>query len=339
MSNFEPSDESSLGMLGGRLRQLREDQGLTYDDVAAATHVRPNILSAIEEGRILSVIDAPVYARGFVKTYCEYLYAQDIWTKYSAMLPTASESYSEGDEQDRVDVAMPRPVFKRTSIIWVYVVLVVAVAGAAFLLWSQHRSSSDDGDNGFFLKTEQPSDRLRPQPDPEPGPETADPGPELPASVLSADAASSDDQQPIPSADSGMVAPASSAEPKSVDLSWLDGTELSPASRDIVVPQQQYPDQLLMIEITKPLRLTVQQNGEILTRRNMPIGGARSYDVKLPTPVTLSVGSGADIIWYGKRYDEVGADNGPLELIFDPDGSVAVTSGRSKHFGASENTD
>ena len=72
---------SNLSVLGAHLKSLREAQGLSLDDVGKSTHVRPHILRAIEEGRVEN--EAPMeYARGFIKTYCEFLIAMDLWRKY-----------------------------------------------------------------------------------------------------------------------------------------------------------------------------------------------------------------------------------------------------------------
>ena len=50
------------------LRAAREQQGLSLDDVAARTRVRPALLRALEEGRY-DALPGPVYTRGFLKLY------------------------------------------------------------------------------------------------------------------------------------------------------------------------------------------------------------------------------------------------------------------------------
>jgi cytoskeleton protein RodZ len=57
---------------GERLRQAREDKGLTLRQVEEATHIRRVFLQALEEERIAD-LPGDVYARGFVTTYASHL--------------------------------------------------------------------------------------------------------------------------------------------------------------------------------------------------------------------------------------------------------------------------
>ena len=345
MSHYErPDDNNDLFLLGEQLRELREAQGMSYDDVAKSTHVRPHILKAIEEGR-LEGIAAPVYVRGFVKTYCEFLMAHDLWKKYSARLSSLEPPRSStGGILAPVDISHPRPVFRRTSIIWVYIILVIAVLGATFLLWNQHKNPEKAG-NGFFLRFSSPQAEqpMSPQADfPEstqPEPETATMfaaiSDEMRDESVSAISPISDEQNFATHATASMDL---QQQNLSVDLSWLDGNAPADIGLNIPVAQSQIPDQRLLIETTGPVRLIVQQDGSVVTRRSLVAGGVRSYDVTGSTPVSLSAGNAADVTWYGKKYTPIGSDNKPLGLVFYPDGRVSITEGKSHHFGNSSNT-
>lgn len=58
--------------VGQRLREARTAKGLTLEDVAQATKIRPAFLSAIERGEYHK-LPSPSYAHGFVSNYAEYL--------------------------------------------------------------------------------------------------------------------------------------------------------------------------------------------------------------------------------------------------------------------------
>ena len=58
--------------LGERFRSAREQRGLTLSEVAEHLRIRSVYLSAIEEEH-WSAIGAPVYTRGFLRTYARYL--------------------------------------------------------------------------------------------------------------------------------------------------------------------------------------------------------------------------------------------------------------------------
>ncbi|PWK15486.1 helix-turn-helix domain-containing protein [Tumebacillus permanentifrigoris] len=58
--------------LGTELKQAREQQELTLEQVQQDTKIRSRYLEAIEQGD-LSVLPGLVYARGFIRSYAEYL--------------------------------------------------------------------------------------------------------------------------------------------------------------------------------------------------------------------------------------------------------------------------
>jgi hypothetical protein len=314
-------DGAEIKRLGGMLKALREAQGLTYDDVSLATHMRPHIIQAMENGTIESV-SAPVYARGFIKTYCEYLMASDLWKKYSQGGLSQDDSAESGsdDEEESVDIQHPTPIFRRSSIVWVYIILVMAVTGAAYLLWSQRRESSVREDP-FFLRFPQTV--------------SLDVSAVLPVSDDTGYAASEDGNfteiLPIPvprSPDTPVSRDGDSAV--SGDLSWMYATS---ASDRPLAELPNFIDRTLLIEITgSNNKLTVTQGGKVVTRRTLGIGGRRSYDVTGDVRVTLSSGNKARVTWFGKRYENIGSDNSAITLVFRPDGSVDLLSGKSPHF-------
>src|ERR671930_226343 len=58
--------------VGEQLRGAREAQGLTVYQVAEITKIRTDHVRALEEGKY-DVFAAPVYVRGFVRTYATLL--------------------------------------------------------------------------------------------------------------------------------------------------------------------------------------------------------------------------------------------------------------------------
>lgn len=58
--------------VGQRLHNERIKRGLSLDDAAKATKIRPSFLSAIEKGDYHQ-LPSPAYAQGFVRNYAEYL--------------------------------------------------------------------------------------------------------------------------------------------------------------------------------------------------------------------------------------------------------------------------
>jgi cytoskeletal protein RodZ len=61
-----------MGELGTRLRETRESRGLTIEDAERDTRISRRYLAALESEQF-EIIPAPVYARGFLRSYSQYL--------------------------------------------------------------------------------------------------------------------------------------------------------------------------------------------------------------------------------------------------------------------------
>lgn len=339
---FMDENNADLKRLGLQLKSLREAQGFSLDDVSNMTHVRPHVLQAIEEGN-LDGVSAPVYVRGFVKTYCEYLMADDLWKRFAPLLPSTDIRglVNTDNSNPSIDIKHPTPMFRRSSIIWVYIILVIAVLAAAYLLWNQHNDPNRD-EMAFFLRSSDVTSG-----DVEaPFPEAVSADAVLPVSGDLAARAATPDVPPAtpPSADilpsarpqrpSSGAAPETAPVTASFDMSWMDGPVSASARPAAEIPQIR--DRRLFVEITGPNnRLTVLRNDKMVTRRALGAGSRRTYDVYADTRVTIDIGNRARITWQGKRYDSIGGDGNPVTLIFRPDGSVSVEEGNVPHFANS----
>ena len=69
---FVPQEEESLQQLGQRIREARITKNLSLESVSGHIHIAVKILEAIEEGNTEKG-PAPVFMRGLVRTYCQYL--------------------------------------------------------------------------------------------------------------------------------------------------------------------------------------------------------------------------------------------------------------------------
>ena len=66
------SATSEKESLGRTLKRSREERNLSLDEAARATKIRKEFLLAIEDDK-LDDLPGPVFARGFVRSYAEYL--------------------------------------------------------------------------------------------------------------------------------------------------------------------------------------------------------------------------------------------------------------------------
>ena len=71
-SRVKPQIIASMSTVAEKLRQAREAQNLTVHQVADVTKIRTDHIRALEQGNF-NVFSAPVYIRGFVRTYATLL--------------------------------------------------------------------------------------------------------------------------------------------------------------------------------------------------------------------------------------------------------------------------
>jgi cytoskeletal protein RodZ len=136
-----------MSSVSDRLREAREALGLNIYQVADITKIRTDHIRALEEGRF-DAFAAPVYVRGFIRTYAKLLRLdlEEIATALDAELsqdPRLVEPSSlGGGRRGFVDLLM----LQLSKVNWwiaipTIVLLLLAGGGiAAYRLWSDYRS-------------------------------------------------------------------------------------------------------------------------------------------------------------------------------------------------------
>lgn len=117
--------------LGERFRAAREARGASLSDVAEQIRIRSVYLAAIEEGN-WAPIGAPVYIRGFLRTYARYLKLdpEEAVAEFNATLPE-SPAVSTAVEPAR------SPASRRTGLLLIWIAGTVAVLLVAFVVYNE----------------------------------------------------------------------------------------------------------------------------------------------------------------------------------------------------------
>lgn len=156
--------------IGNLLRNAREEQGLSVNDLHNRTKIRVRLIEALEEGDFSEIPGGMVYVRGFLRSLSEELNLD--YLALSAMLGK--------DDAKPVTAALlagVTPRKKRFSLAWVVLIVVGLLAvGGAYVMFRDREPPVEPPQ-----VTEPPA--VTPEPDPEPKPDP-EPEPEAPEPTL-----------------------------------------------------------------------------------------------------------------------------------------------------------
>ena len=131
---FVPQEEESLEHLGQKIREARIAKNVSLESVSGHLHIAVKILEAIEDG-VPEKGPTPVFMRGLVRTYCQYLEIDntDIVDKIDNLLKSAAQ----GEQQ----LKTLKPVIKiRESHPIRNIVVVLVLLTGGYLLYSIYYS-------------------------------------------------------------------------------------------------------------------------------------------------------------------------------------------------------
>ena len=158
-----------------QLRQAREAQKLTVHDVAEITKIRTDHIRALEEGNY-NIFSAPVYIRGFVRTYATILKLN-----VPQIMAALGEELGQNKKfKDEPPISgPPRTVLDwfmlqlskldvRKGLVALGVIAVLAIGGTIFLIWRHYKTYDPLADlkPGIYHSTQTVSGETLPLPAP-----------------------------------------------------------------------------------------------------------------------------------------------------------------------------
>ncbi len=115
---------------GERLKKIRLEKGIAIEEVAQRTKVPLNILKAIEDDGFINL--EPVYVKGFIKIYCNYLGVTP--SDFISELKEPQVTMKLSDDEEKASTFL-RPLPVRRSFPWQRVfVFAGVVAGLVLIL-------------------------------------------------------------------------------------------------------------------------------------------------------------------------------------------------------------
>ncbi len=303
-NNAVDDKKTQLIDLGSKLKSLREAQGLAIEDISQKTKINKRYLTAIEEGR-LEALPTGLYVRSFLRQYCEYLSAEDIWNIYDNLTKDQkiTSDVIKARESKQNYSGAPK-VFRPRSYLWLYFLVIISLGAAAWITW-QYR-----GDLSSVATS--PND-----------------GGTAPITAAKEASVSGVAQVPAASGDAAPVAAKSADTAASVDLSWMDGGAVTDkTAMKNIDPAQQKPtaagSKMLRIIPSGIVWVKVSQGTTVFFEGILKQGEVKEYDVGDNTPIRVRFGNPGKtaVQWQGKETAPVAGGSKPVTKYYWPDGRV-----------------
>lgn len=294
MINESEEKNTKFVNLGAKLKKLREAQGISISDVANHTKIQQHFIASIEEGKLDKLPKGP-YLRGFLRQYCAYLSADDLWKTYDVLTKEQKVQFRNSlTKEEQVGYTAKPRIFKPTPIALIYIIVILSLLAASFITW-QFRSSMSfipiGKEETFSVQSE-----------------------DMQASVISVD-------ESVISSD------------VAVDLGWMDGKPLSSTlvsvSADLEPVNQLSVAKVNELKIipTAVVWIRVSQANEILFQGLIKPGEDKTFTVIEEAPLRLKSGKPGktSLDWQGKHIESMGDNRVPIVRFYWFDGRITET--------------
>ena len=115
--------------IGKILREARERNNLTIDDIQIGTKIRSKYIKALEEGTFNLLPGGEIYVKGFIKNYCEVvgLNQHEVLRRYKELRDKENEPKMQETKQEIKETVEKRIGFNKTivSLSLIFVVLIL----------------------------------------------------------------------------------------------------------------------------------------------------------------------------------------------------------------------
>lgn len=126
-------NSDALRELGRMAAERREEANMTLDDIYDRTRIRMEYLRGIEAGDYANFPEV-VYTRGFVRTYLKLIGAEDLQEDFLAQLNRLQPRQESNANILGNGSTVPKG-FKPASHLWLFLVLLAALAGTGGYVW------------------------------------------------------------------------------------------------------------------------------------------------------------------------------------------------------------
>ncbi|MGI6442786.1 MAG: helix-turn-helix domain-containing protein [Synergistaceae bacterium] len=297
--NKEEESKSKFVVLGSKLRKLREAQNISLAEVADHTKIQEHFIAAIEEGK-LEILPKGPYLRGFLRQYCSYLSADDLWDTYDNLTGEQTVQFiSLKKRQGQVEYSSKPKIFKQRPLPIIYTVIFLSFLAAAFVTWQLRPAAPisakipTEGGNVFAV-------------------------------------VSQDKDIELDSLSTDITVPSNEV---SVDLEWMDGkpdeqdsailsADIALTPTNVAVAKNE-----LKIVPSALVWIRVSRADKILFQGLIKQGEDKTFTVTEDAPLRLKSGKPKEtgLVWQGKNIDSMGDFIVPVVRYYWIDGAITET--------------
>jgi cytoskeleton protein RodZ len=293
-----------MSSLGPYLRGLREAKGMSLDDIARSTRVGRRHLEALESDTFTE-LPAPVFVKGFIRAYCEFL---------DSSSDEALGLYRETTGEPAAPHGPPRPLLaprtRRAGPLAISIILFVALGASLFALRLGLQSSRKDNVS---------------VPAKEEARKAATPTPAASASKPAADIPTAPSTAQTPAAPSPPAAPfAPSSSSAALTTSASASTPTPPPSS---APGEAKPgNHHLIVRAIEPTWLRVQVDDGQVAEELLQAGAVREWTATRRFTLTVGNAGGVELDLDGKRMPSLGAKGAVIQRLVLPQESAGTGS-------------
>ena len=311
--------EDTLQDLGKEVRRKREELGLSLKDVHEGTKIRTQFLEGIERGDF-SEFPGTVYVRGFIRTYLQFIGAEEFWGEYLPVLSEGTERVRDEEPSVVGSCTPPTKGFKPASRFWIFAILLLVAVGSSWYVWytwdqngvpsfavREDNGGKNSGTVNETARATAAGESALPQPARTDAGETSNEAGSGSREPLSAD------QPAAPLA--GMTPPPTAAE-----LVGANAPQTPPAA-----PEKK-KDKELVIVANGDCWVRVRQGTKTLYERTLKAGESVSFTVKDRIEVTYGRAGSVRTRWNGEDLGNPGTTRGVERIFYAPDGSTGRIS-------------
>jgi len=293
-----------MSSLGPYLRGLREAKGMSLDDIARSTRVGRRHLEALESDTFTE-LPAPVFVKGFIRAYCEFL---------DSSSDEALGLYRETTGEPAAPHGPLRPLLaprtRRAGPLAISIILFIALGASLFALRLGLQSSRKDSVSA---------------PAKEEARKAATPAPAASAAKLAADMPTAPSTAPTPAAPSAppaALAPSSSSAALTTSASASPPTPPSSSAPGEAKPGNHH----LIVRAIEPTWLRVQVDEGQVAEELLQAGAVREWTATRRFTLTVGNAGGVEIDLDGKRMPSLGAKGAVIQRLVLPQESAGTGS-------------